>query len=161
MEFTFKYKKFDYFCINCNFFLLVFYFAWICDDAFITFRYVDNFISGYGLVYNTGERVQGFTHPLWLFLLSFGGILRFDLFYWAIFLGLLFNGLTVFYYAKMTKNNEGFYFGIAFFIIVLYSCSSFVDFQTSGLESSLNHFLLLMITRSVYFSGRDYYYLTD
>ncbi len=128
---------------------LVLYFAWICDDAYITFRYVDNFISGYGLVYNAGERVQGFTHPLWLFLLSFGEVIRFDLFYFAIILGLFFNGLTILFYTEMTKNNKGFYFGLAFFVIVLYSCSSFLDFQTSGLESSLTHFLLLMITRSV------------
>lgn len=44
--------------------------AWLCDDAYITFRTVDNFINGYGLRYNTGERVQAYTHPLWLLLLS-------------------------------------------------------------------------------------------
>lgn len=39
---------------------------WICDDAFITFRYIDNWIGGLGLVYNAGERVEGYTHFLWL-----------------------------------------------------------------------------------------------
>ena len=42
---------------------------WISDDSFITMRVVDNFLHGYGLVWNVGERVQVFTHPLWLFLL--------------------------------------------------------------------------------------------
>jgi arabinofuranosyltransferase len=42
--------------------------SWIGDDAFITMRVVDNLSHGYGLVWNTGERVQVFSHPLWLFL---------------------------------------------------------------------------------------------
>ena len=28
------------------------------DDAFISFRYVDNLVSGHGLVFNPGERVE-------------------------------------------------------------------------------------------------------
>ncbi|MEZ4652500.1 MAG: hypothetical protein R3E12_02575 [Candidatus Eisenbacteria bacterium] len=40
------------------------------DDAFITFRYVDQWLSGHGLVYNPGERVEGYTHPLWLLLIA-------------------------------------------------------------------------------------------
>jgi len=43
---------------------------WIGDDSLITFRSVDNFINGYGLRFNIGERVQSYTHPLWMFLLS-------------------------------------------------------------------------------------------
>ncbi|EMO03780.1 hypothetical protein LEP1GSC116_0769, partial [Leptospira interrogans serovar Icterohaemorrhagiae str. Verdun HP] len=39
------------------------------DDSFITFRVVDNFLNGYGLRWNPLERVQVYTHPLWLFLL--------------------------------------------------------------------------------------------
>ncbi|MGC2049279.1 MAG: hypothetical protein WA635_11815 [Gallionella sp.] len=44
--------------------------AWIGDDAFITLRVIDNFINGYGLRYNVIERVQVFTHPLWLIFLT-------------------------------------------------------------------------------------------
>ena len=43
--------------------------AWVSDDAYITFRTVDNFLHGYGLVWNVSERVQAYTHPLWVFLL--------------------------------------------------------------------------------------------
>lgn len=42
---------------------------WLTDDIFITFRYIDNLLAGNGLVYNVGERVEGFTHPLWLTML--------------------------------------------------------------------------------------------
>ncbi|MBN1250426.1 MAG: hypothetical protein JXC32_22370, partial [Anaerolineae bacterium] len=44
--------------------------AWLSDDAYITFRTVDNFVHGYGLTWNVAERVQVYTHPLWMFLLS-------------------------------------------------------------------------------------------
>src|SRR5712692_3374466 len=44
--------------------------AWFNDDSYITFRTVDNFVNGYGLTWNIDERVQVYTHPLWMFLLS-------------------------------------------------------------------------------------------
>jgi hypothetical protein len=43
---------------------------WTCDDAYITLRYADNFVHGLGLVYNAGERVEGYTHFLWLLLIA-------------------------------------------------------------------------------------------
>ncbi len=35
------------------------------DDAYISFRYAQNAIRGYGLFFNPGERVEGFTNFLW------------------------------------------------------------------------------------------------
>ncbi|KAB2966015.1 MAG: hypothetical protein F9K18_06090, partial [Thermoanaerobaculia bacterium] len=43
--------------------------AWLTDDAFITFRTIEQFLAGNGLRFNVHERVQSFTHPLWLALL--------------------------------------------------------------------------------------------
>ncbi|HEV8112082.1 MAG TPA: hypothetical protein VGR31_04850 [Planctomycetota bacterium] len=43
---------------------------WLCDDAYISFRYVRNFIEGRGLVFNAGERVEGYTNFLWVLELS-------------------------------------------------------------------------------------------
>lgn len=40
------------------------------DDAFITFRYARNIAAGHGAVFNPGERIEGFTSPLWLGLAS-------------------------------------------------------------------------------------------
>ncbi len=42
----------------------------IQDDAFISYRYVSNFVGGRGLVFNAGERVEGYTNFLWIILLS-------------------------------------------------------------------------------------------
>src|SRR6188768_363986 len=40
--------------------------AWMSDDALITLRTVLNATHGFGLRFNILERVQTFTHPLWL-----------------------------------------------------------------------------------------------
>jgi hypothetical protein len=40
------------------------------DDAMITMRYADNLVQGHGLVWNPGERVEGFSSPLWVFVLA-------------------------------------------------------------------------------------------
>lgn len=44
--------------------------SWLCDDAFITFRSVENLVAGHGPVWNVGERVQTYTHPAWFWLVA-------------------------------------------------------------------------------------------
>jgi hypothetical protein len=51
---------------------------YVVDDAFISFRYARNLVEGRGLVYNVGERVEGYTNFLWVLLLSLGSALRAD-----------------------------------------------------------------------------------
>jgi len=43
------------------------------DDAYISFRYARNLADGYGLVWNPGEAVEGYTNFLWVILMA-GGI---------------------------------------------------------------------------------------
>ncbi len=38
---------------------------WVQDDAYVSFRYARNLVRGEGLVYNPGERVEGYTNFLW------------------------------------------------------------------------------------------------
>lgn len=42
-------------------------FRWILDDAYISFRYAENWVNGHGLVFNPGESppVEGYTNFLW------------------------------------------------------------------------------------------------
>ncbi len=42
----------------------------VVDDAFIVFRYADNFATGNGLVYNPGDPVEGYTSFTWTVLLG-------------------------------------------------------------------------------------------
>ncbi len=46
--------------------------AWLADDAFISFRYARNLAHGDGLVWNPGERVEGYTNFLWTVVLAAG-----------------------------------------------------------------------------------------
>jgi hypothetical protein len=47
------------------------------DDAYISFRYADNLAQGRGMVFNVGERQEGYSNFLWIILLgifAWGGI---------------------------------------------------------------------------------------
>ena len=48
------------------------------DDAYITYRYARNLVRGFGLVYNPGERIEGYTNFLWTLLVAGGLKLRLD-----------------------------------------------------------------------------------
>jgi len=66
--------------------------AWLSDDAYITFRTADNIIHGYGLVWNTAERVQTYTHPLWLALIAPAFAATGEVYYTAIVLSMSSHG---------------------------------------------------------------------
>ena len=53
------------------------------DDSYITLRYANNWISGYGIVWNEGEFVQGYTNFLYLLLVSTLGYFGLDLLFAA------------------------------------------------------------------------------
>ena len=59
------YIYYFFFALVCTHILFT---SWIEEDAFITFRVVDNFVHGFGLRWNINERVQSYTNPLWLLL---------------------------------------------------------------------------------------------
>ena len=42
----------------------------LTDDAFISFRYARNLLEGHGLVFNPGERVEGYSNFLWVLELA-------------------------------------------------------------------------------------------
>lgn len=48
--------------------------AWefLCDDAYISFRYARNLAEHGALEYNLGERVEGYTNFLWVIVLALG-----------------------------------------------------------------------------------------
>lgn len=81
--------------------LLAYY--WLLDDAFIYYRYVDNYVFLHlGLVYNYGEYVEGYTSPLWLILLI--TLRTFHLAYPAIVIGTGFATYAAFCYALVVLN---------------------------------------------------------
>ncbi len=43
---------------------------WLVDDAMISMRYGRNLAEGSGLVWNAGERVEGYTNLLWTLFMA-------------------------------------------------------------------------------------------
>lgn len=124
-------------------FLLVFILIrnlWVSDDAFITLRTVSNFIHGYGLVWNVGERVQVFTHPLWMLLLiPFNFFVGDPLYAFYIpSLMLSIGTLLILFWNFAHKPIQ-----IALAVVLLGSSAAFVDFSSSGLENPLTHLIVI------------------
>ena len=69
--------------------LLAIHNRFIQDDAFISFRYAQNLAEGKGLVFNIGERVEGYTNFLWTCLLSLSFLVKIDPVYFSWMMGLL------------------------------------------------------------------------
>ncbi len=138
------------YCLLAFYLLLVIRNAWVSDDAMITFRVVENFLAGYGLGYNPYIRVQAFTHPLWMFLISLVYFVerliipnaQNALFYITIFLSVLFSSMTL--YLLLTKISKPRFLSLILSTLILSLTSGFIDFSTSGLENPLTHFLLIV-----------------
>ncbi len=111
--------------------------AWMSDDASITFRVVDMLWHGHGPVFNPGERVQAYTHPLWFFLLAIAGRLGFELYYAAVALGVACAAGTGYLVARVLPPLSA-----TVAVALLATSTAFVDFSTSGLENSLTHLLI-------------------
>src|SRR4051812_25672759 len=73
------------------------------DDAYIFYRYATNAASGYGLVYNIGERVEGYSSVLWTLMLTAGARLSWDLEVLAPWLGLLLGLATLVLVAHLSR----------------------------------------------------------
>lgn len=68
--------------------LLIFHY--MPDDAYIGFRYARNAAHGEGLVFNEGERVEGYTNFLWVVILAAAGRAGLPIVATARFLSLVF-----------------------------------------------------------------------
>ena len=115
--------------------------AWMSDDAYITMRSVDNFVNGYGLRWNIDERVQAFTHPLWMLLISGLYAITREGYFTPLFLSITISLLTL--GVLGFKIADSWRAGV-FAVAALMFSSSFVTYSTSGLENPLNHFLIVL-----------------
>jgi arabinofuranosyltransferase len=119
------------------------YFRFVCDDAFISFRYAKNFIEGHGLVYNVGERVEGYTNFLWTILLSVFMGLGFNAVMVSQVLGGLFGLFTI---LLLLRFNQVLYPENSFFNylapLFLVCCGAYAAWSTGGLETSFYTFLV-------------------
>lgn len=114
--------------------------AWVGDDAYISFRVVDNFLNGYGLRWNVAERVWVYTNPLWVLLMSAVYLFTRELYFTGIFLGVAVSTVTLWLVASRICLSS-WQLGILFLTAI--GSKAFTDYSTSGLENPLTHLLLV------------------
>lgn len=116
------------------------------DDAFISYRYARNWVEGNGLVFNPGERVEGYSNLLWILVLS--PFLRAGIgIEWASkLLGLLCAIGALLVAQRLLRRHFAASAGLVLlFGLWLASCIGFVYYAIAGLETLLYTLLLLLL----------------
>jgi arabinofuranosyltransferase len=121
------------------------------DDSYISFRYARNLADGLGLVYNAGERIEGYTNFLWTLLLALGIKLGADPTITAKVMGggAALGTLVVVY--RLSERLQPYRFVPALATWLLASSMVFAGYAVLGLETALFIFFiclgLLLLTR--------------
>ncbi|MGH9027535.1 MAG: hypothetical protein ACRDWD_15680, partial [Acidimicrobiia bacterium] len=115
---------------------------WIVDDGFIYLRVVRQITSGNGPVFNKGERVEAFTSPLWLAILTIADAITPVRLEWlAVVLGIGLTGAAVVMAMAgarlLVRRHEPDAFLVPFGAVVYMALIPAWIFQTSGLETGL------------------------
>ncbi|MEW6400796.1 MAG: hypothetical protein AB1649_03290 [Chloroflexota bacterium] len=124
------------------------------DDAMISMRYAYNLAHGLGPVWNEGERVEGFTNPLWVGYMALLHLLPIPLAKMSLYIqlsGLAFMAGTLYFVRRIVEEfTDG--------IIPMLAAVAFTAFYNSlnswallGMEVSI---LTLILTASVYLALR-------
>ncbi len=120
---------------------------WMSDDGFIDLRVVQNIVTGHGPCFNPGERVEAYTNPLWVAVLSLVAIpLRATLadnvaLPWAaVVLGLAFTVSALVLAAAPTilHPRKDSLRTLPLGLAVITALPPYWDFATSGLETGLS-----------------------
>lgn len=124
--------------------------SWLTDDAFISFRYAQNLAEGHGLVYNIGERVEGFTNFLWTMLAALVLWLGGDIVWWSYLSGIILALLIMLSAFALARRFLGIGWGLAAALIVATSQSLLIHTaRGAGLETGL--FTLLVLLGSLFY----------
>lgn len=124
--------------------------AWLCEDSFITLRVVENAVHGLGLRWNPLERVQVYTHPLWMLALIPARLVAGKAAAGAMGLSIL---CSVAALAVLLFRDIANVWSALVAVLILTLSKAFIDYSTSGLENPLAH-LLLVLFFSEYFGAR-------
>lgn len=129
--------------------------SFVNDDAFISFRYAKNFVNGLGLVFNAGERVEGYTNFLWTIIMALGIKLGVDPVPFSTSLGIVFYLLNllnfIFLSFKFRPKEDEQTFFIPLTALILSVHRDFNAYATSGLETSMFTFFVSASFTSILF----------
>ena len=115
--------------------------AWVGDDAWITLRTVENAAQGHGLVWNLAERVQTYTHPLWMLILLGAHLVTGELYLTTMVVSLVVSFASA---ALLARRGVGSVPGAALALGLCAASRAFVDYSTSGLENPLTHLFIVL-----------------
>lgn len=115
---------------------------WVTEDAFITFRSVENLWTGGGPNFNRNIRVESFSHPLWFLILS---VLRIGgeslLGPLSALTGIAFATLGLWFATSAALcRKQGVDNQFPFGSLMICALPPFWDFASSGLETGLTFF---------------------
>ncbi|MBN1212638.1 MAG: hypothetical protein JXA92_08670 [candidate division Zixibacteria bacterium] len=125
---------------------IAYHYNFIQDDAYISYRYVANYLNGDGLVYNIGERIEGFTNFGWTVYLILWGSWGIDYIAVSQVTGFLF-GLGIIYLTFLigrllfTNENKWFVYLPVYLVGVNLSLAYW---SPAGLETAVFAFMALL-----------------
>lgn len=140
-------------CILATGFLGIRHFDTIQDDAFISFQYAKQLARGNGLVFNLGERVEGYTNFLWVLLSTPLVASGWDPWEWAFFLTCPFALLTLLVLPFLSGQHAGLSFLGLVAPVFLIVNRAFLTSSSGGLETSL---FTLLVTVSMLLATRSF-----
>lgn len=118
------------------------------DDAYITFRYADQLLSGHGAVFNPGERVEGYSNFLWLLgilpLRHLSLSLNIAIEPLVLALGLSMGVAVLWYAGRLIERFTGAAWLAVLGSVLLAADGSFARWCIDGLETPLFALLLLL-----------------
>src|SRR5215216_3163090 len=125
----------------------------VSDDAYISFRYVARWVEGQGLTFNPGERVEGFSNPLWIGILAMSHRLlpTVAIVDAARVLGFAASAISLLAIAALVKraNPSGHSVAFLYAAVILACTPGFHVYATAGLETPL---FGMLVTVAVLFS---------
>ena len=99
-----------------------------------------NLLHGYGAVFNPGERVQAYTHPLWMLTISAAHAITREFFFTALAVSYGFALAAVLVVGRSARSAAG----MALAVLWLVTSKAFADYTSSGLEYPLSYLLLAL-----------------
>ena len=118
----------------------------LMDDAFISFRYAKNLADGLGLVWNDGERIEGYTNFLWVILCSLGIKLGVEPEKFSVLLNLPLYIASLLLTYRIARSFLSERYSALFAVILTGVTRSVYAFATSGLETTLQQTEFLALT---------------
>jgi len=137
----------------------------VFDDAFISFRYAKNLAEGHGLVYNVGERVEGFTNLFWTLLAAVALRVGFDPLRASRIVGLVCllatAGAVLWIWLRAQEGNPRLLWSGALLCLLVTGPYGMTALAVSGLETSLVALMAVLLPILFFFPtaersmGRD------